>query len=151
LVIAIGTWQFNQVLLPSGEETLGLKLQLLIAILSLCFNFLLVPILSYIGSSIAILVTESIGTLIGVYIINSKYKYLYLKYITKSFMNYFIATIFMSIVIIIIRFSINSLVERLILSIFISPIVYYVSIIVLRDEIVIDLSKGIFSKILAKK
>lgn len=149
-IIALGTWQFNQILLPMGEEKRGLHLQILAAIISLGLNFLLVPRLDSMGASIAAVLTEGSGTFIGTYIIIKNYKNLNIKYVTKSAFKYVLAVFFMGISVAILKYAFESLIISLLLSLIIAPIVYLGSIIVLKDQFVIALINSFLIKIKSK-
>ncbi|MDP4145746.1 MAG: flippase [Bacillota bacterium] len=134
-VVSIGTWQYNQLFIPLGYEKIGLKNQLLMAVISLSLNAILVPRLSYIGASITIVVTEVVGTLVAVYYSKVKIKKVKVEYLTKSLYKYLIASAFMSFSIFIIEYFKFSYLENILLSLAVCPIIYFGTLLVIKEEI----------------
>ncbi|GAA0077116.1 flippase [Clostridium sp. CTA-5] len=151
LITSVGSWQVNQILIPNGLEKLAFRMQLGGAILSIILNMLLISKFSYIGASIVWVVTETSLAIVGLILIKIKCKNIKINYINKSFIKYMISVIIMGIGIIILRNIINNCLLLIILSIIISPIVYFGMIIILKDDILVNMILGLKNNLISKK
>ena len=147
VIVSLGTWQYNQIFLPAGNEKFGLKIQCFVAIINVVFNIILIPKFSYIGTCIAILCAELFGTIIGSFYVKLKYKELKIQYITNSFIIYLISSIIMGIFILFIQSFDNKYYMNLLLSLIFSPLIYGISTIIFRDNISIEIIKVTLKKI----
>ncbi|MGE7947224.1 flippase [Lysinibacillus sp. NPDC093688] len=100
LIVSLGTWQYDQLFLPLAREKIGLRTQIIMALISLILNILLVPKYGYIGASIGLVVAEVSGTFYGVYYAKIKITEVNFKYLTKSFPKYVVASILMGLILI---------------------------------------------------
>lgn len=96
LIIPLSTVLSNQILLPLGKEKYQLITTACGAILNICSNFILIPLLGDKGAALGTLIAETGVLLISVVL--AKKTYPFAKYLT-SFKNYILAAIPMILVI----------------------------------------------------
>jgi O-antigen/teichoic acid export membrane protein len=150
ILVSIGTWQYNQIFLPTSNEKIGLKIQIIIAIISVLLNLTLIPKFSYIGTCISIIVAETIGTMFGAYYIRRKEESIRIQYFTKSFFIYLSSSIIMGLFIMTIRLITHGYHQSLIISILFSPFVYGIITIILKDKIVIETLRSLLKRLQKK-
>ena len=97
--VSLSTWQYNQILVPIGREKVGLKVQGLMAIISILTNIILIPKFGFIGVSISLVFAEVIGTVYSICYIKRNVREVNIKYINKSLIKYIIASIIMTFII----------------------------------------------------
>lgn len=148
IINSIGGWQVNQILLPHRKETLAFNTQFFAAIISFVLNAIFVPKFSYIGAAVIWIFVETFLAIIVAIFIKISCKGINIKYINKSMLKYLIASIMMSIPILIIRNIFTSSMLIILLSLIVSPIVYFTVIILLKDKLVTDVIKGMSQKYL---
>ena len=136
VINSIGSWQINQVLLPYKYEKLAFKIQLIAAILSTILNIILIPKYSYIGAAITWVLTETFLVIVEGIVIKRKCTELKIKYFSNSLIKYIIATIIMSIVVLIIKMIFNNNFIIIIISTISGAITYMISVVLLNDNIV---------------
>lgn len=147
LIVSVGTWGFNQALLPCGKEKIALKGQLVMAIISIVLNLLLIPKFGYLGASISLVVAELVGTMVGIYIIKETFKF---KYITKGLIRDIKASVVMVFGILLIKSNpmMTSNLIKLIVSLLIAPVIYFICLLLLKDYIVKDILRRFFKKMI---
>lgn len=136
--VALGNWQYNQIIIPLGKEKVGLKVQMIMAGISLISNIFLVPLLGYIGASISLVITEIIGTIYGVFYIKRRVNEVNIIYVTKSLIKYSIASIIMIIAIIIFKLLEFGYIYNIIFGVIVGPIIYFIVLIILKEEICLE-------------
>lgn len=139
LVTSIGAWQINQILLSLRKEKVAFNIQSLGCIISIIMNLILIYRFSYIGASITRVITETLLVILSGGYIRIKIKDIKVTYITKSLIKYVIATCVMTIYIYSIKVIGLSSLFTIILSVTGGPIIYFIIIILLRDEIILEL------------
>ncbi|MEO2592250.1 oligosaccharide flippase family protein [Clostridium tertium] len=146
LISSIGGWQINQILIPNKQEGLALKIQTIGAIVSVTLNLILIPRYSYIGAAITWVLTEIFLLIVESICIKYKCRGIHVKYINKSCIKYLAATGIMSVIVLFIKKIANGNNIILLVSLVTSPIIYFGSIILFKDEIVLEIIKGIKHK-----
>lgn len=146
VITSIGSWQINQILLPNRKEKLAFKIQSLAAIISISLNIILIPKFSYMGAAIAWVITEIILTTVEAIFIRMKIKDLKINYFNKSMIKYLISVIIMGSAVLFIKTILSNYILIILISIIIAPIIYFGSIFLLKDEIIIEFIKEIKSK-----
>lgn len=146
IFISIGTWQYNQILIPAGEEKIGLRLQTMSACISLLLNFIIVPQMGYIGTSIVIVFIEAFGTFIGGMLIKRWHKDIKIKYLSKTLFKSIVASSIMSIVVIFIKDTMKGNNIILFSSIVCGAFCYGIMLIILREKIVLKLINQIYRR-----
>lgn len=146
VVTAIGTWQVNQILLPYKKEKLALNIQMAAAVFSVVLNIILIPKYSYIGAAITWTLTETLLVIVEGIIIHKQFKDISIRYINPSVIKYFSASCFMGLVVIGIAGSISNTFITIIVSVIVAPLVYFGSILILKDEVVLGMMSGIFKR-----
>lgn len=147
IVISIGGWQVNQILLPNKQEKLTFYIQCGGAALSVILNLILIPKLSYRGAAISWVACETILMITEYIFIRYKLKDIEIKYINKSLIKYIIASLFMLISILIIKTFIESYILIIFLSITISPIFYFIIIIILKDSLGTEILNEVIKRV----
>ncbi|MDB1941839.1 oligosaccharide flippase family protein [Clostridium tertium] len=146
LISSIGGWQINQILIPNKREGLALKIQTIGAIVSVTLNLILIPRYSYIGAAITWVLTEIFLLIVESICIKYKCRGIHVKYINKSCIKYLAATGIMSVIVLFIKKIANGNNIILLVSLVTSPIIYFGSIILFKDEIILEIIKGIKHK-----
>ncbi len=124
-------WAVNQVLIPTGNEKRTLHIQLFMAIINLTLNFILIWGIGVIGSSFSILITEFIGAIISIIIVR---KNILKDNMKISYVKYIISGLVMGIGVIFIKQFINSHILALVVSGISGVVIYFITLIILKDE-----------------
>lgn len=151
VVNSIGTWQVNQILIPYRKEKIAFNIQCIAAVISVVLNILLVPKLSFIGAAIAWGTTELMLIFMEGIAIKKECKDIKIEYITSSFKRYFISALIMAVPILIIKSIVDNYMLVIFISVFISPIVYACSCILLKDDIALQVFEQLKSKLMNNK
>lgn len=133
--VSLGTWQSNQLLLPLGREKIGLKAQIMIALVSISSNIILTPKFGYIGASISFILAEISGTIYSVYYIKNKIYEVKIKYITYSLIKYIFSSSIMLLVIMFFKLIKFGYIDNIVFGIFIGPIIYFGMLYAMNDDI----------------
>lgn len=134
-IVSLGTWQYNQLIVPLGHEKIGMKIQLLMALISLLFNILLVPNYGYLGASISLVIAEASGTIIGVIYGKRVIVSVHFKYITKSLPKYILASLIMALTILGLNLVHFGSVIHVAVSVMIGSMIYLGVLYVLKENI----------------
>ena len=148
IIVTLNTWVYLQMVVPAGIEKLGTITQAVMAIISMLLNIFLIPRFFEIGLSIAILIAETIGTIILLYIV--KRKKIGIKLLTDSLYKYLISGFIMSVFMKIIKSSLSNN-QVLMLGIMGGSALYFLLLIILKEEITIEVLKKIFIKLRRNK
>lgn len=135
LIVSLGTWQYNQLIVPLGHEKIGLKIQLLMALISLSFNILLVPKYGYFGASISLVVAETTGTIIGIIYGKKVFVTARFHYITKSLPKYIVASLLMAISVLSLNFLELTNVIKVLVGLMVGATVYLGMLYFLKEAI----------------
>lgn len=144
-VSAIGNWNYNQILLPTGNEKKGLQTQFIMAIISIFLNFILLNKIGYVGAGITAVGIEVLGTLINL-IYTKRFKNY--RIITSEFIKYIMATFLMILVILFIKSKVSSYLVIIAVSLIVSPIIYFGVLIALREKNTLQVLNLIKNKII---
>lgn len=146
LIVTLNTWGYLQVIIPAGMEKLGTIIQIVMAIIGGLLSIILIPKFFDIGVSIAIVIAETVGTIILLIVLKRKIK---IKLLTNSFYKYIISGIIMAFFIEIIKRYFNNI-QTLTLSILGGGIIYFFILILLKEEIILYILNKIFNKLRRK-
>lgn len=121
------------------------------AIINACINLILIPKLYSVGAAIGTVCAEFIGVFIQCFYVFKK-KYLSCREFFKRAWKYAVSSIIMFVAIILLKLVLTeiNIINLLILVLF-GVVIYSLSIILLKDEFVIDTLKKVFGKIKRKK
>jgi O-antigen/teichoic acid export membrane protein len=133
--VSLGNWQYNQLFLPLGKEKIGLRGQIFMSIISLLSNFILVPKYGYIGATISIVLAESSGTFYGVYYVKKYINDVKVDYITKPLIKYIVASLSMSLAILLFKQLNLWYIINVIFGISVGGFLYFVLLYFLNDNI----------------
>lgn len=148
LIYSIEVWQINQILIPHKLEKLAFKLQSMGAVLSLILNIILIKKYSFIGASWAWIVTETFLLITAAVFIKKNINNIKIQYLNKSLIKYCISVVIMGLSIFIIKRLIKNYVLVIMMSIVVSPVVYFGILITLKDKIVMNAINQIRTKYL---
>lgn len=150
IIISLGMWGYLQITIPTGQEKLGLSIQIFMALLSIILSFVLIPNYGYIGASIVLLLTESSGTMLSLYLLRKKIKFIL---ITKSLKKYILAGIVMGIGLYFISLLYTGFFS-IILSVIIGALLYSLVLVLLDEKIIkelLEIGKTQFKILICKK
>lgn len=150
VIISIGTWGYYQIIIPMGMEKFGTTIQFIMAITSICLNFALIPFLKSTGAVIGVLISETVGPVISFYLLK-KYKNISVKLLTPSFFKYFLSSIMMSFIIYLVKLQRFRNVFTLLLSICLGSAIYFLSLIVLKEKLILEILKNISNTLKIKR
>lgn len=145
IIIGISNLLGSHYLTPAGKKsksTIGLIIG---AVVNLILNICLIPKLQSIGAAIASVVAELAVTII--YIILSKNNVDVKEFIKASY-KYCISSAFMLFIIEMLKVNMDISIKSLLVLIIIGVLTYGILLIILKDKFLMDMLKGIFSKIL---
>lgn len=128
-------WAINQVLIPTGNEKRTLHIQLLMAIINIILNFIMISYVGVIGASFSILITEIIGSIISIIIVRRN---ILVNNMKISYIKYIISGLIMGIGVAFIKNFINNYILSLMVSGISGVVIYFVVLIILRDENLMD-------------
>ena len=150
IILAIGISNVigNQYLLPTKQQKKFTISVTIGAAVNVCLNFLLIKKFKSIGASIATVISEFVVTGIQLYLTKNEIK---LREIFRIGKNYFISSLAMFVISIIIGEIISNNIISLVMQIFIGGIVYIIFLIVLKDELIIEILNEIKIKIFSRK
>ena len=149
-VVSLGSWQYNQLLIPLGHEKMGLKVQLLMALISLTFNLILIPIYGYIGASISLVIAEASGTIIGIIYMKKVLVSVKVNYITNSLPKYFLASLIMALTVLGVKLINLGSFFNLIIGLIIGSMIYFAILYILNESICRQHLTNILYKIFVK-
>lgn len=146
ILVPLSTWTYQQIIIAHTLEEKYLKHQIIMAVLSVVLNLLLVFKLSYIGTAIAYLIVETYG-LISAIIISKKHNNVH--YLSMSLVKYIIASIIMTIVILIFKSDVISWIN-LLKTVIIGVICYFISLLILKEDVIMFFVNEIKNKLGSK-
>lgn len=146
---ALSTFLQQQILVPSGNEELGLRASIYSSIVSLVANFILIPNFSYVGAGMALVLAEYTAMFTRYHLVK-KAGFSYITFINSSTIKYFVASLSMFIPIFIIKNIVESLVKSFLLSACMGAIFYFVILLVLKEKIIFSVFKSIKEKVTEK-
>ncbi len=136
----------NQVLIPTGNEKLGLFCAFLSSFISIGLNLLFIPRYGYMGAGYAACIAEFVAVSTRYYIVRYKLEYKNLRFFNKSVYLYFFSSIIMGTVVI----YVNTLTTNYIISLFICTSVglgvYLGILIMLKEQVTISTINAIRNK-----
>lgn len=136
LLSSLSAFLQQQVLVPSGNERLGLFAALISSIISIITNLTLIPLFDYTGAGIALILAESTAVL-SRYIFTRKIGYTFIQIIDKSFLKYFFASLMMILPIFFIKFYISSVLLKFVLSTSVGAVTYFLALLILKEDIIL--------------
>lgn len=144
--VSLGTWQYDQLFLPLGREKVGLKGQIIIALISICSNIILIPKYGYIGASISLVLAEISGTTYGIWYAKNKIHEVKINYFTKSLLKYIFASMIMSLAIMLFKLLRYGYILNIVFGISIGAVIYFGILYFIND----DICKGFIDYLLNK-
>nr|WP_265588463.1 polysaccharide biosynthesis C-terminal domain-containing protein [Gemella palaticanis] len=137
-----------QILVPLGKEKIVLYSVISGSIVSLLLNFILIPNYSFIGAAIANLLAELVVLIIQSYYIKN---YLVKVINDIQFLQVIVAIILSALASISVKYFYLNNFTSLIVSSFIFYIVYYITLRLFKNKLVLEIEKQIFNIIKIKK
>lgn len=145
-VVSLGTWQYNQLFLPLNMEKVALKGQLLMAICSVCGNFILVGKFGYIGASISLVFSEVIGTSYNVLYCKRRIRKVKVRYITISLIKYTSASLIIITLIGIFKSFNFGHIFNIAFTMFIGSVLYILILYMFKDNILLEFVNYVLKK-----
>lgn len=146
MIIPIGTWVYYQIAIPMGMEKYETIVQFIMAIISILLNFSLIPFMASLGATIAIFITETIGSYLSFYFLK-KYKKISIKLLNPSLLKYILSSIIMAFIIYLLKFLKLKNIFILLLSVFLGSATYFFSLIILKENLISEIFKNIKKEI----
>ena len=143
LVIGLSTITGTQYLLPTNRQTEFTVSVILGAIVNFILNIVLIPILLSIGAAIATVIAEISVTAYQMYVVRHEFN---LKRIFKISLKYLIASIAMLIVLVLLNMQLSATLLNTVIEIGIGGLVYLIVLIILKDEIVKETIRKLYTK-----
>ena len=144
---SLSTYIQTQIILPTGNERIGLYCALLASAVSISLNFLLIPKMSYLGSGIAVLAAEFTSLISRYVIVKTKLGYTDYSLFNKSTMTYALASLIMGSVVFIVKMVVGDYFLGFILGALIGALVYILVLLLVKEEITNSVLKRILRKI----
>ena len=135
IIVPLGSWNYSQRLLPQNLERFGLFAQIIMACISVIANIVLIPRIGFIGASIAYVLAESSGTIIGMCYIHRKDP---VKFTHTSTLKALTAVAIMSILIIFLSTVCGVSWLSLLVKVAIGTLSYIAVLVIIRESLVIE-------------
>ncbi|WP_428768144.1 flippase [Treponema sp. HNW] len=133
----------NLILLPYRKEKITMFVNLCAAILNCILNYILILYYSAIGAAISSIISQYIVCLFYYVYTRSMISY---KHLLSNIMQYFCASISMIIIVLLLKYSISTLLLRLILCTVLGILVYMLSLILMKNIYMINFYKKILTR-----
>ncbi len=143
LIVGLSECIGIQYLTPSGQRARSSKAIIIGAVVNFCLNLLMIPFIKSIGAAIASIAAELIIFILYVYMTD---KFVTWKEIFKISYKKFIAGIVMLIVILFIGNICNATMITTIIQITVGAIIYAITMLLLKDEFVLEYSTKYWNK-----
>ncbi|MCI3028755.1 oligosaccharide flippase family protein [Desemzia sp. C1] len=140
----------NQILVPTGNEKLGLYAAIFSSIASLVLNFTLIPTIGYLGAGFTVVIAELVAVASRYYIVKHKLKHKNVNFFDKSTFLYLISGLLMGVLVLFIRNSIENSFVSLITGVAIGAAFYFVVLILCKEPIMMLILSKIKDKIKIK-
>lgn len=127
----------NQVLIPTGNEKLGLKAAIFSSIISIVFNMLLITRIGFIGAGITVLISELSAVLIRFYMVKKILRYKEIRFINKSSIIYAVSALIMSVVVVLIKGVIPNLLISFFVGALAGAIIYFGILFLFKEKIML--------------
>lgn len=133
----ISAYLQNQVIIPTGNEKLGLLAAIFSSIISLLLNIVLIPLMGYIGAGITIVISELSAVLIRVYIVKGNLEYKSIRFFNKSTRAYILSALLMGIVVGFINVVISNLFISFLIGSTIGAVLYFCVLLLLKESVMV--------------
>lgn len=142
LIIGLSNVIGTQYLLPTNRQREFTLSVLIGSILNFILNLVLIPYFLSIGAAIATVIAELGVTIFQLYMVKNKFK---LQNIFKISFKYFIASLIMFIILIILNNQLNASLLNTIIEIGIGSLVYVLALAVLKEKLILDIINKYFN------
>lgn len=144
VIISISNFIGIQYFLPIGKEKITLYSVIIGAVTNFTLNLILIPKYQALGAGIATLIAETSVTLYQLFCARKDINY---KKLLLNFLEFSFAGSLMSLFVIVVLKEIDIIFAQIMISTLGGAIIYYVILIMLRNRIVFDISKNIYTKL----
>lgn len=148
IFIPLVTFMQYQVLIPSGLEKKALNSAFITSGFSVILNLLLISIFGLMGAGIAKVISELISFYTKYFMARKLINEQEIQFFNKSTLKYFIASIIMGAMLILIKKLFINIILQTFLSILIGVITYILFLVILKDDITLLYLRKIYYKIL---
>lgn len=144
---SLSTYLQTQIILPTGNEKIGLYCAILSSVVSIILNILLIPFLSYIGSGIAVLMAEFTAVTSRYFVVKQKLGYKEFNFVSRSSILYLIASVVMIVVVYIIDYILSNPIYGFFVGATSGALVYIFILIIFKESITLETIQKIRSKL----
>lgn len=130
---SLSTFLQSQVLVPSGNERLGLSASIVSSVVSLVANFTLIPSFSYMGAGIAVVLAEFTAVFTR-YLFAKRAGFDSISFVNSSTIKFLAASISMSVPVLLIKQFVDSLFLSFVLAAVFGAATYFILLILLREK-----------------
>ncbi|MBE6353846.1 flippase [Treponema sp.] len=148
IIISLSNFIGSQVFVPLGKEKNTIIAVTCGSIINFSLNLILIPKYFALGAAIATITAESIVAIIQIF--NLK-RIISLTSHLLEIVQYILATAIMGIIVKIFSNLIDSNILSILVCVLAGALIYYISLIILRNQIIITLSKDLLIKLINKK
>lgn len=146
IFMGINSLTGTQYLVSTNQQNKHTKYLIIGGLFNIVLNIILIPRLQARGAAIASVVGEAVVSILEIYYLNKTKQYKARK-ILKETKTYIISGIFMGIVLFIVKRTLNNNIRLMLTMVVIGSIVYVMSLILLKDELVLEEIKKIKKKL----
>lgn len=146
IFMGINSLTGTQYLVSTNQQNKHTKYLIIGGLFNIVLNIILIPRLQARGAAIASVVGEAVVSILEIYYLNKTKQYKARK-ILKETKTYIISGIFMGIVLFIVKRMLNNNIRLMLTMVVIGSIVYVMSLILLKDELVLEEIKKIKKKL----
>ncbi|MGL4694366.1 oligosaccharide flippase family protein [Enterococcus larvae] len=144
LLSPVSTFLQYQVLISSDKEKIGLIITFITSAISLCLNIILIPIIGIIAAAVVQVISELSAVLLRLAYTRKNLKDVEFSLYTTSLFKYFLASIVMSIPILVIKkYVVSSLVLSFVITVPIAVVIYILVLILTKDKICLSVLNAI--------
>lgn len=134
IFIPLATYFQNQVIIATGHERIGLYCSIISSIVSLSLNFVLIPILGFMGAGIVRLISEFISVSLRYFISKYRLGFQEIKLVNKSSLSYVIGAILMGIIVLFVNSIINGYLISFTISMFVGALIYIFFLLIIKEK-----------------
>lgn len=142
---SLSTFLQNQILVPSGNERYGLISSIISSVVSIALNIILIPRYGYMGAGVALVLAE-FSAVLSRFAFIKRLDFKFVRIIDQSTVKYVIASLAMILPISIFKDNIDNFFMSFILSAIFGSIMYIITLLILKEELVIEYTQGLIQR-----
>lgn len=138
---SLSTYLQSQIIIPNGNERIGLWCSVVASVVSILLNIILIPKFSFIGSGIAVVVAEMFSMLTRYYVVKKVLNYSEVNLINKSSTIYLIVSLLMGLLVVLIQQIIGNVLLSFFVSAFAGFVFYVLTLFILKEKVTMIMLK----------